>query len=533
MSFYVLLTDTGQAKLANAVALGRQVKISQMAVGDANGTQPNPSSNTKALLNERHRAGINRIDVDPQNPNWIVLEQVLPPDVGGWEIREIGAFDEEGNLIAYGNYPPTYKPILSEGSSRTQTLRMVLQVSNAAAVTLKIDPSVVLATRKYVDETSDRLTHDIDAKTKSVKDSLSKIATTGNSADLHGVLSTAQGGTGRSDGNWNSQWVYTSPVNTVGGFAFNDSNKVTAGDDNGEDINKSANVTVDTWYGFAVRTSVNQRWKTSFLHDARSGNTRQRGTLYLTDGDGLVQATSGRMGISCGAGDTLWLNGGNSFSYQNKEGQETLAFQNGRMTVGTVPTERLSDVWSEENFEINDIPAGKGLSSAGVLRRCMGKLANFWGKSLVDISEGKQLSEIKYDGQAIPTAATFATLRDNIDWKYGALANKKVFDMASGSFQDLPWGDNVLVTAGAVKNAFCSAVSCGGIGSYILATYDGPSSVITPGSMIKGSEIYASSSSGWHTYGMERFDGIWRVMCRCGHISQSSGDATGLFLRIS
>ena len=152
MNYYVLLTDIGQAKIANAVALGQQIKLTHIAVGDANGQTPQPQSNVKALVHERYRASINRVDIDSHNANWIVLEQVLPPDTGGWEIREVGAFDADGNLIAYGNYPPTYKPMLAEGTSRTQTVRIVMQVSDTAAVTLKVDPSIVLATRQYVDE---------------------------------------------------------------------------------------------------------------------------------------------------------------------------------------------------------------------------------------------------------------------------------------------------------------------------------------------------------------------------------------------
>lgn len=150
--FYTLLTQVGQAKLANAMALGEQISISQLAVGDGGGTLPTPDSDRTALVNEQRRAPINLADVDPDNPNWIVVEQVLPPDVGGWTIREIGVFDSAGDLIAYGNYPETYKPTLDEGSGRTQTVRMVLQVSDTAAVTLRVDPSVVLATRKYVDD---------------------------------------------------------------------------------------------------------------------------------------------------------------------------------------------------------------------------------------------------------------------------------------------------------------------------------------------------------------------------------------------
>jgi hypothetical protein len=150
--FYTLLTQVGQAKLANAVALGNTIELTHLAVGDGGGSVPTPDSDRASLINEVRRAPINRVEVDADNPNWVVVEQVMPPDVGGWTIREIGVFDSAGDLIAYGNYPETYKPTLDEGSGRTQTVRMVLQVSDTAAVTLKVDPSVVLSTRKYVDD---------------------------------------------------------------------------------------------------------------------------------------------------------------------------------------------------------------------------------------------------------------------------------------------------------------------------------------------------------------------------------------------
>lgn len=150
-SFYTILTDVGQAKLANAIVLGQTIEITQMAVGDGNGALPTPETSRTALVNEVRRASINLSEVDDQNPNWVVVEQVLPPDVGGWTIREIGVFDVDGDLIGYGNYPETYKPVLAEGSSRTQTIRFVMEVSDTAAITLKVDPSVVLATRGYAD----------------------------------------------------------------------------------------------------------------------------------------------------------------------------------------------------------------------------------------------------------------------------------------------------------------------------------------------------------------------------------------------
>ncbi|WP_417545686.1 phage tail protein [Marinobacter sp.] len=150
-SFYTILTDVGQAKLANAIALGQTIDITDLAVGDGNGALPVPDTSRTALVNEVRRAPINLSEVDAQNPSWVVVEQVLPPDVGGWTIREIGVFDTEGDLIGYGNYPETYKPVLAEGSSRTQTIRFVMEVSDTEAVTLKVDPSVVLATRGYAD----------------------------------------------------------------------------------------------------------------------------------------------------------------------------------------------------------------------------------------------------------------------------------------------------------------------------------------------------------------------------------------------
>jgi len=151
-SFYTILTDVGQAKLANAIALGQTIDITELAVGDGNGALPVPETSRTALVNEVRRAPINLSEVDDQNPNWVVVEQVLPPDVGGWTIREVGIYDVDGDLIGYGNYPETYKPVLAEGSSRTQTIRFVMEVSDTAAVTLKVDPSVVLATRGYADD---------------------------------------------------------------------------------------------------------------------------------------------------------------------------------------------------------------------------------------------------------------------------------------------------------------------------------------------------------------------------------------------
>ncbi|OON40760.1 phage tail protein [Izhakiella australiensis] len=150
--YFALLTNIGAAKLANATALGAQVEITQMAVGDGNGALPTPNPAQTALTHELRRAQLNMLTIDPVNTNQIIAEQVIPEDVGGWWIREIGLFDKDGDMIAVANCAETYKPQLQEGSGRVQVIRVILIVSSTEAVTLKIDPSVVLATRKYVDD---------------------------------------------------------------------------------------------------------------------------------------------------------------------------------------------------------------------------------------------------------------------------------------------------------------------------------------------------------------------------------------------
>ena len=150
--FYTLLTDIGAAKLASAAALGVPLKITHMAVGDGGGALPTPDAKQTALVNEKRRAALNMLYIDPQNSSQIIAEQVIPENEGGWWIREVGLFDESGALIAVGNCPESYKPQLVEGSGRTQTVRMVLITSSTDNIILKIDPAVVLATRKYVDD---------------------------------------------------------------------------------------------------------------------------------------------------------------------------------------------------------------------------------------------------------------------------------------------------------------------------------------------------------------------------------------------
>ncbi len=149
--FFAILTNVGMAKQANADALGIPWKITEMSVGDANGTDPIPSATQTKLINEWRRRPLNQLKVDPNNPAVIIAEQVIPADEGGKWIREIGLYDAEGDLVAVANCAPSFKPVLSQGSGRTQVVRMNFIVTGTGNITLKIDPSVVLATREYVE----------------------------------------------------------------------------------------------------------------------------------------------------------------------------------------------------------------------------------------------------------------------------------------------------------------------------------------------------------------------------------------------
>lgn len=149
--YFVILTAVGEAKHANAALLGTKVDYATLAVGDGNGVVPEPKRGQTALVNQKRREAINSASIDPANPSQIIIEQVIPANEGGWWIREAGIYDADGDLIAVGSVPPSYKPQLVEGSGRDMVVRLVLLLANTSVVSLKIDPSVVIATRQYVD----------------------------------------------------------------------------------------------------------------------------------------------------------------------------------------------------------------------------------------------------------------------------------------------------------------------------------------------------------------------------------------------
>lgn len=148
-----MLTTQGAAKKTNCDALGIPWEPRYMLIGDANGTDPVPSPAQTQLVNQVYRAQLNQLRVSPTDANVLIAELVLPPDVGGWWIRELALEDKDGVFCAVANAAPSYKPLLAQGSGRNQVVRMHIITSGTSNIQLKIDPSVVLATRQYVDET--------------------------------------------------------------------------------------------------------------------------------------------------------------------------------------------------------------------------------------------------------------------------------------------------------------------------------------------------------------------------------------------
>ncbi len=151
-NFYTILTNAGLAAIANAVINQTQVNFAKLGVGDGNGAYYTPTQEATALRNQVWIGNISSVTADTTNPNWVNVETVIPGNVGGFEIREIGIFDDNNVLLAIGKLPITYKPNFAEGSSKDLYIKAIFEVTNASAVTLKVDPSVIYASKKYVDD---------------------------------------------------------------------------------------------------------------------------------------------------------------------------------------------------------------------------------------------------------------------------------------------------------------------------------------------------------------------------------------------
>ena len=146
-NFYTLLSNTGINAIIAARASNSEVKLTKIAVGDGDII---PSQDMTALKSEKHRFNINSIIQDIDNPNYLIVEGVIPSNVGGFYVSEVAIYTDQNTLFAIGSLPKTYKPLLEEGSAKDLTIKIFLEVTNADRVTLKVDDSVVLATRKFV-----------------------------------------------------------------------------------------------------------------------------------------------------------------------------------------------------------------------------------------------------------------------------------------------------------------------------------------------------------------------------------------------
>lgn len=151
-TYYTLLTTVGAAAWVNAQVGGAVVPIGYLAIGDGNGAAVVPVETMLTLVHEVHRLPITSVTADVENPNWLIFEAVIPAEIGGWTIREIGLIGGAANdkLLAVGNFPTTYKPVLAEGAAKDLVIRMIVQVSNAAVVQLTVDPAVVVATNQAI-----------------------------------------------------------------------------------------------------------------------------------------------------------------------------------------------------------------------------------------------------------------------------------------------------------------------------------------------------------------------------------------------
>lgn len=153
VKYKTVITKAGAEKLAAAtVPNGKKVNFTAMAISDGGGTLPVPDPNQTKLVKEVWRHALNKISQDRKNKNYVVAELLIPPETGGFWMRELGLYDDTGTLIAVGNMAESYKPALAEGSGRAQTVRMVIMVSDIESVELTIDTSTVMATQDYVDD---------------------------------------------------------------------------------------------------------------------------------------------------------------------------------------------------------------------------------------------------------------------------------------------------------------------------------------------------------------------------------------------
>lgn len=366
--YFAILTNYGAAQLANAVALGTQMNISAMAVGDGGGTLPAPDPAQTKLVRETRRAAVNQVSIDEKNPNFIIAEQVIPENEGGWWIREIGLFDDTGGLIAVGNAPETYKPNLQEGSGRTQVIQMVLMVSSTQAITLKVDPSVVLATREYVTKSIDAAIQASEARAAQTYQPKGDYVTNPylklellkkiDKADITQQL-------GNDTGKVVSQNLLATELGKKASVA--DANSKLAKDQNGADIPDKPKFIENLGLGGAAKSNVTQTTGASKT-DVMSQDSVTKALSGKASGDNfVVHSTFSAMHSPNKRFRACMLDDG-SFSVINAEAEgspSTFSFTvNGEMLTGTVPVSRLTGLSSSMGSSTAAVMNQKGVTDA-------------------------------------------------------------------------------------------------------------------------------------------------------------------------
>lgn len=166
--FGTIITNIGLAQIANAQVTQQKVGLQHIALGDGNGAHYVPTQTQTALINEVWRGPVASVTIDPVNENRIVVEGSILSTVGGFTIREIGIFDDQNQLIAIGQYPEKYKPRLEEGIAEETIIHFVIETNNASAVKLLIDPTIIMASKKYVDNKVSSISQNVDSVVEAI-----------------------------------------------------------------------------------------------------------------------------------------------------------------------------------------------------------------------------------------------------------------------------------------------------------------------------------------------------------------------------
>lgn len=246
--FYTILTNKGKAKIANATLLNSNVTLTTLKVGDGNGAYYNPTEEQTDLKNVVHTCQVGSISIDKKNPNWVVVETIIPGSVGGFIIREIGLFDTEGDMIAVGKYPETYKPVVANGASKDLNVRTIFEVSNAENVTLNINPSVIIATKEDINNLQEQITDNATQLNDIVK--YPKMQYTSNITTT--ILKSVSGGSA----NWTSpQWNLKKYDTNY--FIENDNTLITIKQSGLYIINLAINLNVSNGANFSIKLIKN------------------------------------------------------------------------------------------------------------------------------------------------------------------------------------------------------------------------------------------------------------------------------------